>query len=117
MPMKNKNIHDYNLNMLSALKRKYKLFKVHICICCKRAFVRPIIFTGGLLSAKSSLLEGFCPPCHFHGRAFVRLVIFTGGLLSTFSLFDVRAFVLHSEAVKSHHVYVIRDIIFPILVV
>jgi hypothetical protein len=111
--MKNKNIHDYNLNMSSALKRKYKLFKVHIYICCKRV----IIFTGGLLSAKSSLWEGFCQPCHFHGRAFVRLVIFTGGLLSAFSLFDGRAFVLHSEAVKSHHVHVIRDIILPILVV
>jgi hypothetical protein len=53
MPMENKNIHDYNLNMLSALKRKYKLFKVHICICCGRVFVHPIIFMGGLLSAKS----------------------------------------------------------------
>jgi hypothetical protein len=32
MPMENKNIYDYNLYMLSALKRKYKLFNVNICI-------------------------------------------------------------------------------------
>jgi hypothetical protein len=76
MPMENKYIRDYNFNMLSALKRKYKLFNVHICICCERAFVRPIIFTGGLLSALSFSREGFCPPCPFHGRAFVRLVTF-----------------------------------------
>jgi hypothetical protein len=93
MPIENKNIHDYNFNMLSALNRKYKLFNVHIFICCGRAFVRPIIFTGGLLSAKSFLREGFCLPCHFHGRAFVHLVIFTGGLLSALPLFDRRAFV------------------------
>jgi hypothetical protein len=35
-------------------------------------FVRPVIFTGGLLFALSFSWEGFCPPCHFHGRAFVR---------------------------------------------
>jgi hypothetical protein len=44
-------------------------------------------FHGRLLSAKSFLREGLCPPCHFQGRAFVRLVIFTGGLLSALSLF------------------------------
>jgi hypothetical protein len=75
------------------IEKKYKLFNEHICICCGRAFVRLIIFTGGLLSAKSFLREGFCPPCHFNGRAFVRLVIFTGGLLSALLLFDERAFV------------------------
>jgi hypothetical protein len=45
-----------------------------------RAFVRSVIFTGGLLSALSFAREGFCPPFHF----------LTGGLLSW------RAFVLHS---------------------
>jgi hypothetical protein len=45
-----------------------------------RAFVRLVIFAGGLLSALSFSREGFCPPCHF----------FTGGLLSG------GAFVLHS---------------------
>jgi hypothetical protein len=46
-----------------------------------------VIFTGGLLSAKPFLWEGFCPLCYFHGRAFVRPVIFTGGLLSALSFF------------------------------
>jgi hypothetical protein len=81
MPMENKYIHDYNFNMFSALKRKYKLFNVHVCICCGRAFVRPV-FTGGLF-----------PPSHFHGRVFVPPVIFTGGLLSTLSFLDGTAFV------------------------
>jgi hypothetical protein len=93
MPMENKNIHDYNFYMLSALKWKYKLFNVHIYFCCGRAFVCPVIFTGGLLSAPSFLRVGFCPPCHFHMRAFVRPVIFTGGLLSALSFLDGRAFV------------------------
>jgi hypothetical protein len=91
--MENKNIYDYNSNMWSALNWKYKLFNVQICICCGRAFGRPVIFTGGLLSALSFSQEGFCPPCQCHGRAFVRLVIFTGGLLSTLSILDGRAFV------------------------
>jgi hypothetical protein len=74
MPMENKNIHDYNFNMLSALKRNYKLFNVHIFICCGRAFVRHIIFTGGLLSAKSFLrdLSFLSALSLFDGRAFVR---------------------------------------------
>jgi hypothetical protein len=93
MPMENKNIHDYNFDMLSALKNINYSKYMYICVCCGRAFVRPIIFTGGLLSGKSFLREGFCPTCHFHGRAFVHLVIFTGGLLSALSLFDGRAFV------------------------
>jgi hypothetical protein len=91
MPMKNKIMHhDYNFNMLSALKRKYKVFNVHISM-------------GGLLSTLLFSWEGFCSPCHFHGRAFppchfhrrafVHLVIFKGGLLSALSLFDRRAFV------------------------
>jgi hypothetical protein len=50
--------------------------------------VRPVIFTGGLLSVLSFSREGFCPPCHFHGRAFVRPVIFKGGLLSALSFLD-----------------------------
>jgi hypothetical protein len=62
--------------------------KQKYCYFHRRASVRPVIFTGGLLSALSFLREGFCPPCHFHGRAFVRLVNFgregfcPGGLLS-----------------------------------
>jgi hypothetical protein len=46
MPMENKNVNDYNFDILSALKRKYKLFYIHICICCGKGFVRPVIFTG-----------------------------------------------------------------------
>jgi hypothetical protein len=69
------NIHDYNFNMLSASKRKYKLFNVHIYVFA----------AGGLLSALLFSREGFCPPCHFHGRAFVRPLIFTGGPLSALS--------------------------------
>jgi hypothetical protein len=75
------------------IEMKCKLFNVHICIYCRRAFVWLVIFTGGLLSAQSFLREGFCPPCHFHRRAFVRPVIFTGGLLSALSFLDGRAFV------------------------
>jgi hypothetical protein len=58
-----------------------------------RAFVRPVIFTGRLLSALSFSREGFCPPYHFYGRAFVRPVIFTGELLSALSFLEGRAFV------------------------
>jgi hypothetical protein len=57
--MENKNIYDYNFNMLSALKKNptnystyIYVFAVHICICWGRAFVCPVIFMGGLLSAQ-----------------------------------------------------------------
>jgi hypothetical protein len=99
--------------MLCALKRKYKLFNIHICICCGRAFVRPFIFMGGLLSALSFLREGF-----FH------LVIFTRGLLSALSFFDGRAFLwegfcpggllsyTHIEAIDIMRLYVAHAIVF-----
>jgi hypothetical protein len=94
MPMENKHIHNYNFNMLSALKRKYKLFNVHIIMYLLReGFCPPYYFHERAFVRQVILREGFCPPCHFHGRAFVRLVIFTGGLLSALSLFDGRAFV------------------------
>jgi hypothetical protein len=103
--LENKNIHDYNFNMLGALNWKYKLFNVHMII--------NVFAAGGLLSALLFSREGFCPPSHFYGRAFVRPVIFTGGLLSALSfsregfcppcqfwtgrLLSGRAFVLHSN--------------------
>jgi hypothetical protein len=105
--MENKNIHDYNFNMLSALNWKYKLFNVHMMIIYLYVFA-----AGGLLSAILFSREGFCPPSYFYGRAFVCPVILTGGLLSALSfsregfcppcqfwtggLLSGRAFVLHS---------------------
>jgi hypothetical protein len=78
MPMENKNIHDYNFNILSALKRKHN-YSTYIYVFA----------AGGLLSSLISSREGFCPPsqfnrtCHFHRRA-----------VSALSFLDRRAFVL-----------------------
>jgi hypothetical protein len=43
--------HDANANGKKILKRKNKVFNVHICICHPRAFVCTVIFKGGLLSS------------------------------------------------------------------
>jgi hypothetical protein len=76
---KQKYIHEFNFNMLSALKRKYKLFNILY------------------------VWEGFCPPYYFHGRAFVRQVIFTGGLLSAL-LFSREGMERHSCLMLLHFV-------------
>jgi hypothetical protein len=54
---------------------KKSIQRTYICICCGRAFIRPVIFRGGLLSAQSFSREGLIgPPSHFHWRAFVPLL-------------------------------------------
>jgi hypothetical protein len=47
MPMENKKNHDYNFNMLSALKRKYKLFNVHtiVYVCAARGLLSALSFS------------------------------------------------------------------------
>jgi hypothetical protein len=83
MPMENRNIHDKNFNMLSALKENINY----------STYIKLYVFAaGGFLSALLFSREGFCPPSHFYRRAFVRPFIFTGGLLSALS-FSRRAFV------------------------
>jgi hypothetical protein len=46
-------------------KERIKCNNIHICICCGRAFVRPVTFMGGLLSALSFSLEGFLSALSF----------------------------------------------------